>query len=148
MHLIFPSRGAYLTNTCGTMTYPFWMFFQRRYSAKICLQGLDLSAGPSCIKRCAGCGYFWSRRVFQPPGVFLEKRHQRTRQSRVTAPADLQVEPPKGVGFGFYGWVGLGRRARMKSATHVPHIVFYAGRSCTSATHVPHIVFYAGRSCT
>ena len=38
--------------------------------------------------------------------IFWENRHQNTRRSRVTAPADL--EPPKGVGLGLrLVWVGL-----------------------------------------
>ena len=47
---------------------------------------------------------YWSRLAFRPPGVFLERRHQNTRRSRVAAPADL--EPPKGLGLG----LGFGLR--------------------------------------
>ena len=57
---------------------------------------LDLCAAPSCNKFCVGCGSYWPRRVFRPPGVFLGKRHQNTRRS------------PKGFGLGFGLGSGLG----------------------------------------
>ena len=59
-----------------------------------------------------GCGSYWSRQVFRPPCVSLGKRHQNTRQSRVTAPADL--EPPEGLEFGVGFWVSFGVRVRLR----------------------------------
>ena len=68
---------------------------------------LGLCAGASCTRVCAGYrSYYWSRQVFQPPGVFLEKRLQNTRRSRLTVPADLK--PPKGFGLGLGSGSGLG----------------------------------------
>ena len=43
--------------------------------------------------------------AFRPLGLFLEKHHQNTRRSRVTAPADL--EAPRGLGLGL-GLLGSG----------------------------------------
>ena len=56
---------------------------------------------------CPDFGYHWSRLAVRPPGWVFEKRHLNTRQSRVTAPADL--EPPErwGLGFGFGPGIGL-----------------------------------------
>ena len=68
--------------------------------------GLALCTGTSCKKRCAGCWFCWSRLAFWAARFFLEKRHQNTRWSRVTAPVDL--EPPKGLKLG----LGLGFRLR------------------------------------
>ena len=67
---------------------------------------LDVCAGEAYTKLCAGCGPYWSVRVFRRPGVFSGKCHQNTRRGRMAAPLDL--EPPEGLGFGFnLGW-GLG----------------------------------------
>ena len=67
-----------------------------------------MCATASCTKHCAGCGSYWSRRVFRTPGVFLGKRHQNTRRGRVTAPADLETPNRLESGFGFGLGPGLG----------------------------------------
>ena len=48
----------------------------------------------------------WPRLAFWTARFFLEKRHQNTRRSRVTAPADL--EPPSGLALGLGLRFGLG----------------------------------------
>ena len=62
-----------------------------------------------------------------------KKRHQNTRRSRVTAPADL--EPPKGLGFGLGFGFGLGSGLGLG----------WSGSSCKVEIDVtrPH-----GQSCT
>ena len=52
----------------------------------------------TCRNLCAGCGFYWSRRVFSAARRFWEKRHQNKGRSRATAPADLEL--PRGLGSG------------------------------------------------
>ena len=59
---------------------------------------LVLCAGLVRTKLGAGCGAYWSRLAFRPPGGLLEKRNQNTRRSRAAAPAGL--EPPTRFGLG------------------------------------------------
>ena len=60
--------------------------------------------------------------LFGPPAFFWEKRHQSTRRSRLTAPANLEprqrIEPPKELGLGL--GVGFGVGLRLESGWSGP----------------------------
>ena len=73
---------------------------------------------------------------FGPPVFLGKKRHQNTRRSRVTAPADL--EPPRGLELG----LGLGLGLRLGSV--------WSGPTCkVEIDHTPpEQSFFAGCSCT
>ena len=104
-------------------------------------------------KLCVGCRSYWSRLAFQPPGVFLEKFHQKTRRRHVAAPTDL--EPPKGsvlgvvLGFGLgSGWSGPTCKAEIDhtrpaqsfvptSHAHNPSPKIQVGSFSNSTWHVP-----------
>ena len=93
------------------------------WAALYCRKRLDLCAGEACTKLCAGCRSYRSRRVFRPPGIFLENDTPKRAAELGDCPCRRRAPQRIGVRVrviegSAWSRVGLGRRARLKLTTH------------------------------